>query len=185
MKRLTEYICGYAHGAKGINENKLTGIYCRGEFEATALVERLAKIEDILGDDYDLDKLRESIEKQAEYEEFMNRWKNAVALAGAVKEIGSERVAELVEADKDGRCVIKPCNIGDTIYIITQEFNGSNTEFKIEKRTVDGYAGNALNPIWIISKEPYELHFFPSEFGRTVFLTYEEAKAALNKIKHN
>lgn len=36
MKRLTKEICGYAHGAEGISEDKLTGSYCRGEFEATA-----------------------------------------------------------------------------------------------------------------------------------------------------
>lgn len=57
MKRLTAYICERAHGAEGVSESRLTGAYCRGQFEATALVERLAKIEDILGDDYDLDRL--------------------------------------------------------------------------------------------------------------------------------
>lgn len=62
MKRMTAYICDRAHGADGVSESKLTGAYCRGEFEATALVERLAQIEDILGDIYDLDRLRELAE---------------------------------------------------------------------------------------------------------------------------
>lgn len=61
MNRMTEYICDRAHGAEGISESKLTGSYCRGEFEATALVERLAQIEDVLGNTYDLDRLRELI----------------------------------------------------------------------------------------------------------------------------
>lgn len=61
MKRLTKYICGRAHGAEGRTENNLTGSYCRGQFEATAIVERLAAIEDILGDDYNLDRIRELI----------------------------------------------------------------------------------------------------------------------------
>lgn len=73
MKRLTKYICDRAHGAQGVSNDRLTGAYCRGQFEATAIVERLASIEDILGDDYDLDRLR-----------------------------------ELVEADRDGRCVVLP-----------------------------------------------------------------------------
>lgn len=59
MKRLTKYICDHAHGTEGTKENNLTGSYCRGEFEATAIVERLAAIEDILGDEYELDRLRE------------------------------------------------------------------------------------------------------------------------------
>lgn len=62
MKRLTKYICGVAHGEDGISESQLTGVYCRGQFEATALVERLAAIEDILGKEYDLDRMRELVE---------------------------------------------------------------------------------------------------------------------------
>ena len=58
MKRLTTHICGHAHGAEGLRDDNLTGNYCRGEFEATAIVDRLAAIEDILGDEYDLERLR-------------------------------------------------------------------------------------------------------------------------------
>lgn len=61
MKRLTKYICDHAHGAEGTKENNLTGSYCRGEFEATAIVDRLAAIEDILGDEYDLDELSKAM----------------------------------------------------------------------------------------------------------------------------
>ena len=61
MKRLTKYICGHAHGAEGIKDDDLTGSYCRGEFEATAIVDRLAAIEDILGDEYDLERLKEAV----------------------------------------------------------------------------------------------------------------------------
>lgn len=62
MERLTKYICDRAHGAEGVSVDRLTGAYCRGKFEATTVVERLAVIEDILGDDYDLDRLRELVE---------------------------------------------------------------------------------------------------------------------------
>lgn len=47
MNRLTKRIDGYAHGAEGRNKDKLTGDYCRGEFEATACVEKLAEYEDL------------------------------------------------------------------------------------------------------------------------------------------
>lgn len=62
MERLTKNVCGVAHGAEGTSENRLTGCWCRGEFEATAIVERLYVIEDILGDEYDLDRLRELVQ---------------------------------------------------------------------------------------------------------------------------
>ena len=58
MERLTKYICDHAHGAEGVRDDALTGSYCRGEFEATAIVDRLAAIEDILGDEYDLGRLK-------------------------------------------------------------------------------------------------------------------------------
>ena len=35
----------YPHGAEGVSEDKLTGKYCRGVFEATACVEKLAEYE--------------------------------------------------------------------------------------------------------------------------------------------
>lgn len=63
MKRLTKEICGRAHGAEGVSEDKLTGVYCRGEFEATAIVERLFAIEEILGDDYNLERLQVLVKK--------------------------------------------------------------------------------------------------------------------------
>ena len=58
MERLTTHICGHAHGAEGLRDDNLTGNYCRGEFEATAIVDRLAAIEDILGEEYDMERLR-------------------------------------------------------------------------------------------------------------------------------
>ena len=35
----------YPHGAEGVSKDKLTGRYCRGTFEATACVEKLAEYE--------------------------------------------------------------------------------------------------------------------------------------------
>lgn len=47
MERLTRMIAGYPHGAEGITKDTLTGMYCRGEFEATACVEKLAEYENL------------------------------------------------------------------------------------------------------------------------------------------
>ena len=66
MERLTRYFSDWAHGAEGVSDKSLTGAYCRGKFEATAIVDRLAAIEDILGDTYDLDHLRELVEADLE-----------------------------------------------------------------------------------------------------------------------
>ena len=44
MKRLTTDE-PYPHGAEGVSEDRLTGRFCRGKFECTALIERLSKYE--------------------------------------------------------------------------------------------------------------------------------------------
>lgn len=47
MNRLTKRIRGYVHGAEGTSKETLTGNYCRGCFESTACVEKLAEYEDL------------------------------------------------------------------------------------------------------------------------------------------
>lgn len=46
MNRLTKRIDGVAHGAEGKSADSLTGKWRRGEFECTALIEKLAEYED-------------------------------------------------------------------------------------------------------------------------------------------
>jgi hypothetical protein len=94
-----------------------------------------------------------------------------------------DRLRELTEADRDGRCVVLPCKIGSTVYMATQVFDGSKTKWVIGSRKIDMIGGNALNSVWAVSTQPYELHFVPSEFGRSVFLTREDAEKALEEHK--
>ena len=82
-------------------------------------------------------------------------------------------------AERDGRRVELPCKIGSMVYMATQVFDGSKTKWVIGSRKIDMIGGNALNSVWAVSTQPYELHFVPSEFGRSVFLTRTEAEAAL------
>ena len=93
------------------------------------------------------------------------------------------RLRELAEADRDGRCVVLPCKIGSTVYMATQVFDGSKTKWVIGSRKIDMIGGNALNSVWAVSTQPYELHFVPSEFGRSVFLTRAEAEKALQEAE--
>ena len=112
----------YPHGAEGVSKDKLTGKYCRGVFEATACVEKLA-----------------------EYE----------------------------TAEEEGRLVVLPCMVGDTVYSVTL-YNGI-CKHEIRKFITDGsntYAcSNCKFPI--------------TDFGIRVFLTREEAEKALEKMKKN
>lgn len=124
-------------------------IHLHGKESAEAVdkgLDRLADIEDILGDDYDLDRLR-----------------------------------ELVQADRDGRCVVllrKPyykLYSGEEIYIVedgevymdhVQEVDLSESDHEKNKVEAWYYTGN-------------DFPFTEREWGKTVFPTREEAEAAL------
>nr|DAX82457.1 MAG TPA: hypothetical protein [Caudoviricetes sp.] len=95
------------------------------------------------------------------------------------------RLVELAEADKDGRCVVLPCKVGDTVYTNNRVLGADNAiHDEICTRRIKGYGGNALNKVWLIANGDYcDLSIFPSEFGKTVFLTREGAEKALEAMK--
>ena len=114
--------------------------------------------------------------------EIQRDWSDLCTIIGECGGIG--RVRELVKANNEGRMVVLPCKVGDTVYFLDHVFNGESEEWKIGRRAIDGYGGNRLNPLWLISKCPYEIHFYPSEIGKTVFQTREEAEKALEAMKN-
>ena len=93
------------------------------------------------------------------------------------------KLAEYEDLEEQGLLLRLPCKVGDTVYIITKVFNGKEVIGAIGRRKIDSIGGNALNPIYVISKEPYELRFCPSEFGVRVFKTKEEAEAKLKELE--
>lgn len=88
------------------------GSFCeRGTCTERRLWERLSSIEDILGDDYDLDRLRVIInQRMSMRDEVAKRFE-------ITKDIPLDRLRELVEADRDERCVVLPCKVGDKVKI--------------------------------------------------------------------
>lgn len=123
MERLTEK-----------REYPLTMSMWGGNSKDLNVYNRLAKIEDILGDDYDLDRLR-----------------------------------DLVQADRCGRCVVLPVKIGDSIYftflgkIIEKQVFSVVTFYNSQRIYCNGTS----------------LYFRPDDIGETVFLTRKAAEEAL------
>ena len=162
--------------------------YIEPEKKMETVLHRLAAIEDILGDEYDLDRLR-----------------------------------ELAQADREGRCVVLPAGIGDTVYHITTCKNfsqvldgtmyGPNGElgtatglycpcelaetcpfpcdddgsFDCEKHKntlaifEDVVAGVFIEDMQDVITFEYSGSADFEDFGKTVFLTREEAEAALRR----
>ena len=98
---------------------------------------------------------------------------------------GFDRLRELAEADKDGRVVVLPCKVGDTVYMIERIFDIDNGVCdEICARKVIGHGGNNLNKLWLVGSGGIcNVSIFVSEFGKTVFLTREEVERALQEME--
>ena len=75
------------------------------------------------------------------------------------------RLRELAEADKDGRVVVLPCKVGDTVWKI--------------KRTFETYPDKSepyIEPDAFLLQDVFNI-------GKTVFLTREEADHELKRAK--
>ena len=130
---------------------ELGGPFCEeGYCSQRRVWERLKSIEDILGDDYDLDRIR-----------------------------------ELVQAGREGRCVVLPCMIGDTVYVLNHHL-GRVFENEVAGFSV-GYQSDNRNSVSTVYVGKYGSKTFRrwkfQQFGKTVFLTREEAEAALKEAE--
>lgn len=92
----------------------------------------------------------------------------------------AERIRELLKADKDGRLVVLPCKVGDTVWAnldgmrhprecVIEFVNIGSHVTTIVFSTVDGL------------REQYGVNH--SSFGKTVFFTREKAEKALEAMK--
>ena len=105
----------------------------------------LSNAENILGDDYDLDRLR-----------------------------------DLVEADKDGRCFVSDVKLGGEVFYIPQ-FNGK-PYCGIREGHVQALSFTKAGKR--IKIREYHAHNQDFMLGKTVFLTHEAAEAALKGEQH-
>ena len=128
MERLTERL-----------ENGVINVKYASQHETA--IHRLVTIEDILGDEYDLDELR-----------------------------------EMVQAKREGRCVVLPCKKGDVVWRIVNDANpyitkDRCTEIVLENGNVWAHLiGDRVMGGW--------------NFGKLLFLTREAAKEALAREIH-
>lgn len=96
-------------------------------------------------------------------------------------EIAKEKLAEYEAAEAEGRLVVLPrCNIEDTVYIPVDFQN------RIYTGNVKGYEYYTLIKKWVVKirtndrQTCYEMF---ENFGKTFFLTREEAEKALKEMK--
>lgn len=103
--------------------------------------------------------------------------------AGCVKAIARtygidiNLLRKLAEADKEGRLVVLPCKGGDVVY----GFHEGKTILPMVAKWIETNTDGWYIAVQYVPMAPRFYRF--SDFGKTVFLTYEEAKAALEAMK--
>lgn len=92
-----------------------------------------------------------------------------------------KHIRKLAEADKEGRCIIPPCKVGETVYFVNAK--------QILKFAVVGYAVDETGISWVYSENvdkignTNERTFSPDRFGKNTFFTREEAEKALQEME--
>ena len=122
---------------------------------------------------------RQTWERLKEYEDtgfdpeeiadFMKRWEQTVEIGGMLKKYCIDHIRDLLHAEQDGRLVVLPCKVGDHVWADGREaivvwFFGYKTERYLHAQFFD-------------NAKYTDIPFY--EIGKTVFLTREEAEAAM------
>lgn len=91
-----------------------------------------------------------------------------------------DRLKELAEADKEGRCLVLPCKVGDVLYKSTRTFVSS---FKVAFIEVSMCNCLFIHTNLISGINMTGEIFKEDDIGKSVFLTEEETEKALEGLE--
>ena len=99
-----------------------------------------------------------------------------INLAAQALGVEPSRLRELAEVDKDGRVVVLPCKVGDTVWRIVRDGEPHITRDEVR----DMYFADDMTPcIELVGGRVT----FTEKFGKTVFLSRAEAERALQEME--
>lgn len=87
-----------------------------------------------------------------------------------------DRLEKLAEADRDGRLVVLPCKAGDTVYRIVRDADPHIARDEVRNMY---FADDMTLCVELVGGRI----ILSEKFGKTVFLTREEAEKALEALK--
>lgn len=114
-------------------------------------------------------------------------YRKEFAYADYMKELfpKMERAEELSAADKEGRIIIPPCKLGDTVWVLHTGFN-TNFLHVYQGRCVEisqSLFHGATAESYTIDVYEFTVVFYWHDIGSTLFFSEAEAEAALKKRK--
>lgn len=133
-------------------------LYMMGAADIYTMAERLAAYEDT-------DLTPEEIKAPFTEDAMIN-------LAAQALGVEPSRLRELSEADKDGRCVVLPCKVGDTVWRIVRDGEPHITRDEVRDMY---FADDMTQCVELVGGRVT----FTEKFGKTVFLGREEAELAM------
>lgn len=118
--------------------------------------------------------VREMMDRLAAYEDTGRMPEEVTAIQCTLTEY--HKVADpLLRAQADGRLVVPPCKVGDTLFRV---FAGEILEHKVRNMRYLAIQGR-----WDIDTTPF-CSYVESSIGKTIFLTREKAEKALEAKKN-
>lgn len=97
--------------------------------------------------------------------------------------VEADRLRELVEADKAGRCVVLPCKVGEKIYYLNGKYiiEVDVVGYKVDETGAWLFIGETYNPE---TDRAYHCDLETERIGKTVFFTREQAERAMEGRKN-
>ena len=127
-----------------------------------------------------------AMERLAAYEdtglepEEIGKWKEALS---KLTNVTGDRIIEIANAESESCLVVLPCKVGDTVWSAEPFKDGKLREGSIVQISIDE---DSVCGFWAgFDPEPVAAAFASEDIGKTVFLTCEEAQAALRKDAQN
>ena len=99
-----------------------------------------------------------------------------INLAAQALGVEPSRLREIAEADKDGRCVVLQCKVGDTAWRIVRDGEPHITRDEVRDMY---FADDMTLCVELVGGRVT----FTEKFGKTVFLSHEEAEKDLQKME--
>ena len=151
MERLTERL-----------ENGVINVKYASQHETA--IHRLVTIEDILGDEYDLDLLQKQIQAYRE---------GRYIILKEPEQAGVSRLRELAQADREGRCMVLPAPLGSQVWQLKYP---TRIDKNGEEWVICAIKEATVEPA------PFGLTLsMVNQIGKIYWLSKEEAEAALRR----
>ena len=105
-----------------------------------------------------------------------------------------DKLAEYEIAEDEGRLVVLPCKVGDTVWVITHPFNVLD-DFDFYEDAHDEIYESYISSVTFYedsnqyriyakdTKDFIKAYFMECDFGKSIFLTREEAEKALKEME--